>query len=88
MNKPGLIRPTADMFGRGNSSWAKNFVLSLIQGEPAELPEGHNSADDTSSRAAVYNAGKAENRRVATLEFNGKLWACYKGPYKATDDDD
>ena len=73
MQRPDLARPTASMFSRGNTGWAKTLVNSLIQGEPEELPEEYQT---DSGRAAVYNAAKSLKITVKSLNFNDRIWAC------------
>ena len=73
MIRSDLGKPTAAMFARGNTGWAREFVNSLVQGEPQELPEDYQS---DSGRAAVYNAAKALKINVKSLTFNDKIWAC------------
>ena len=85
MQRPDLAKPTLAMFARGNSGWAKNFVNSLIQGEPEQLPDEYQTE---SGRAAVYNAAKALKVTVKSLNFNDRIWVCKLSGGEPTIDDD
>lgn len=66
-------KPSFSQFGqRGKNGWAVSFVLGLTQGEPKALPDQH---QDESARAALYNAAKSRNIKVATLTYGDKIWA-------------